>query len=164
MQSAESFLRTLEPGERGRVISVLRSAQGLTRDELAKAAKASPNTISDWEAGKVRNPRDLFAKLEGVLGLSLPNIQQAVALVRTQQRVREGGGAPPGDPSSVPSAVDEAGPQPTADAQEMTAGTIEEEIAQLYGRIGRIETRIHLLNLELAVRHGVLRAVARPAG
>jgi transcriptional regulator with XRE-family HTH domain len=121
----------------------------MTRDELAKAARISPNTVADWERGKIRNPRDLFHRLESVLNLSLPNLQQALAIVRAQR--------------SDECAEAYAGPKyeirdgPALDPLGMTDREIEVEIGQLYSEIGRIETRVHLLNTELAVRHGILR-------
>ncbi|HEY8019843.1 MAG TPA: helix-turn-helix transcriptional regulator, partial [Thermoanaerobaculia bacterium] len=129
MQSAEEFLRALDPVERGRVISVLRSARGKTRDELARDAKVSPNTISDWERGNVRNPRDLYVKLAGVLGLSLPNIQHALSLVRAQQDAGEIAEPPAAAYDST--ALDGIGLPSNQDIKGMTPSEIEQEIAHL---------------------------------
>jgi len=154
VQSAEEFLRALDPVERGRVISVLRSARGKTRDELARDAKVSPNTISDWERGNVRNPRDLFVKLAGVLGLSLPNIQHALSLVRAQQDAGEIAEPPAGAYDST--ALEGIGLPSSLDIKGMTPLEIEQEIAHLTARFGEAALRAILLSAELVAR-GTLR-------
>ncbi len=151
MQSAEEILLSLLPEERGRVISVLRSGRGLTRDELAKV---SPNTITEWEKGKVQNPRAMYRKLHPVLNMSPANLRHALGIIQH----------PP--PESAASEVGEraAEYEPAASSEsdvsevaEMSSPEIDGEISDLYGEIGRLETRIHLLQTELAVRHGILR-------
>jgi transcriptional regulator with XRE-family HTH domain len=151
VQSAEEFLRALDPLERGRVISVLRSARGKTRDELARDAKVSPNTISDWERGHVRNPRDLFAKLAGVLGLSLPNIEHALSLVRAQRddEVAEA--------TAAYAATAAGGSGPVPDLKAMPPAEIEREIVQVTAHLGEDLARLVLLSSELAAR-GALRS------
>ncbi len=149
MQSAEDFLRALDPVVRGRMISVLRSARGITRDELAKDAKVSPNTISDWEKGHVKNPRDLFAKLEPVLDLSPSNLKLAWTLVRAQLRAEEIGEAPAGLYEGMAS-----GDAPLAllDVQAMGASEIERELSELAAQFGRTVVRCIVLTGELAMR------------
>ncbi len=150
MQSGEEFLRALDPLVRGRVISVLRSARGMTRDELATEAKASPNTISDWEKGNVKNPRDLFAKLEPVLDLSLSNIRHALTLVRAQQSPGEVAEAPalPYDPA----AMDDSAFPPLTDIKGMSAPEIERELNHLSSQFGHTVVRCIVLSAELAAR------------
>lgn len=151
MQSAEELLRSLDPLERGLVISVLRSARGMTRDELARQAKVSPNTISDWEDGKVKNPRVLYPKLHPVLNVTLSNLQHALLIIRHP---------PPAPEVKEPAALYEHAASGEADTSEvggMTGPEIAGEISDLYSEVGRLETRIHLLQTELAVRHGILR-------
>jgi transcriptional regulator with XRE-family HTH domain len=154
VQSAEEFLRALDPVERGRVISVLRSARGLTRDQLAKDAKVSPNTISDWERGKVSNPRELFAKLAPVLDLSLANIRYALSLVKAQRTSGSEVAEAPESPYES-AMVDDRGLLPLSDIQAMSWAEIEREIGLIYLQIGRLDTRIHLLHAELAARSAV---------
>jgi len=153
VQSAEEFLHGLDKLKRGRVISVLRSAGGMTRHALAKRAGVSPNTISDWEKGKIPNPRDLFAKLDTVLRFSVPKIRFALDLIRSYPQGSAEIAEAPAGPYD-PAAIDESG---SPDVRGMTSPEIAEEIAQLYSHLGRVESRIHLLNLEQAVRQGVLR-------
>ena len=154
MQSAEEFLLALDPEERGRVISVMRSARGLSRDKLAKVANVSPNTISDWERGGVTHPRSMYPKLHPVLNMSLSNLRHASKIVRN----------PP--PKSAASEVSEgageyepaeSGKVDASEFSEMTPPQITEHILELYSEIGRLETQIRLLQTELAVRHGILR-------
>lgn len=122
----------------------------MTRDELAKAAKISPNTIADWEKGKIQSPRDLFARLSGVLNLSLTNLRQGLAIVRTHE----------GEISSDETSEREQEIKYYLglDATDLTPEEIETEIVRLYSENGRIETRIRLLQMKLAVRHGLLRS------
>ena len=151
MQSPEEFLHALDPTERGRVISVLRSACGMTRDELAKKAKVSPNTISDWEKGKIRNPRALFAKLQPVLDLSLASIQHALVVIRDQwprsatSEVGETVG------SYDHAAIDESG---FPEVQGMTSLEIDDELLQLSSKFGQMVFRVVLLATERAARSG----------
>jgi len=134
---------------------VLRSARGLTRDELAKKAEVSPNTISDWERGKVVHPRTIYPKLHPLLNMSRANLRRAWTIVRNPppksaaSEVRE----PQGEYEHA-----ESGEVDASEVGRMAPAEIEEEIAELYSEIGRLETRIHLLQTELAVRQGVLRS------
>lgn len=150
MQSAEDLLRALAPKERGRVIAILRSADGMTRDELAKKANVSPNTISDWEKGKVASPRELFARLDPVLEFSVPRIQRALLLIRAP---RDGGEIAEAPPEYEP--ADEG----SIDVHGMTSPEIEGELRQIAARIGQLLFRTLLLATERAVRNA-----QRPAG
>jgi transcriptional regulator with XRE-family HTH domain len=155
VQSAEEFLRALDPVARGRLISVLRSARGLTRDELAREARVSPNTVSDWEKGKVKSPRDLFAKLAPVLDLSLTNLRHALTLVRAQRRPDEIAEAAPAPYDAT--AADDDGPLSLLDSRTMSSPDIERELSEIATRLGRSFVRCMVLSAELAVR-GTLRS------
>lgn len=152
MQSAEELLLGLLPDERGRVIAVLRSSRRLSRDELAKLAKVSPNTIGDWEKGEVKSPRVLYPKLHAVFNVTLPILHHALSIVRhpvPASEVRE----KPGEYEHAKSGEVDA-----SAGAERSLTEIEEEISDRYAEIGRLKTRIHLLQTELAVRHGILRS------
>lgn len=150
MESAEEFLSSLSPQERGRVIAILRVAHGMTIDALAKVARVSANTVADWEHGKVASSHNLFARLNSVLNLSLGRLQHGFALVHAQG----------GKPSSrgYLDRETEIDSYSKLDITDSTAREIETEIARLYAEIGRLETQIRLLQMELAVRHGILRS------
>jgi transcriptional regulator with XRE-family HTH domain len=147
VQSAEDFLRTLAPIERGRVLSVLRSAGGMTRDELAKEAKVSPNTISDWEKGKIKQPRALFAKLDPVLDFTILKIQHALILIRAPQTAGDVAEAAAGHYD--PHAADESG---SPDVRGMSSPEIEGELRQLSSQFGHVLFRALLLATERAFR------------
>jgi transcriptional regulator with XRE-family HTH domain len=154
VQSAEEILLALLPDERGRVISVLRSARGMTRDELAKQAKVSPNTITEWEKGKVQNPRAMYRKLHPVLNMSPANLRHALGIVHHPP--------PEGAAAEVRERAAEYEPAASSESDasevaEMSSPEIDGEISDLYAEVGRLQTRIHLLQTELAVRHGILR-------
>jgi len=133
------------------VISILRSAGGMTRDELAKQANVSPNTISDWEKGKVTSPRELFAKLDPVLELTVARIQHALILIRTPRNAGEIGEAP----AELYELADEG----SVAVHGMTSPEIEGELRQIAARIGQLLFRTLLLVTERAVR-----SAQRPAG
>src|SRR5947208_3655549 len=122
----------------------------MTRDELAKQAKVSPNTISDWEKGEVKNPRVLYPKLHAVFNVTPSILQHALSIVRhpaPTSEVKE----PPGEYEHAAS-----GDGDSSELGGMTSLEIDGEISDLYAEIGRLETRIHLLRMEQAVRSGIL--------
>ena len=133
------------------MISILRSAGGMTRDELAKQANVSPNTISDWEKGKVTSPRELFAKLDPVLELTVARIQHALILIGTPRNAGEIGEAP----AELYELADEG----SVAVHGMTSPEIEGELRQIAARIGQLLFRTLLLVTERAVR-----SAQRPAG
>jgi len=123
----------------------------MTRDELAKQANVSPNTISDWEKGKVTSPRELFAKLDPVLELTVARIQHALILIRTPRNADEIGEAP----AELYELADEG----SVAVHGMTSPEIEGELRQIAARIGQLLFRTLLLVTERAVR-----SAQRPAG
>src|ERR1700727_1279072 len=68
-------------GSFGSLLRSLRTAAGLTQEELAEAARVSYRTISDLERGVSRSPhRDTVRLLAGALGFSVGRADELAAL------------------------------------------------------------------------------------
>jgi transcriptional regulator with XRE-family HTH domain len=112
------------PGTVRRLLRSLRTAAGLTQEELAESARVGYRTITDLERGVSRSPRrDTARLLAGALGFSGEDLARFEAAAR---------GRPPAAGNAV------SGPLPRGIAA--ATRTLPRDIASFTGREPEIES------------------------
>ena len=102
-----------ERSETSRAVVVLREIADLDQTQAAAAAGIKPGTLSDLERGKSSPSEDRVGELAGRWGMSQGHVDQALGLVRSVDRQRQG----PRDPA-------DPGPRALARIEEIVAGAL----------------------------------------
>jgi transcriptional regulator with XRE-family HTH domain len=110
--------------ETSRALVLLREAANLYQEEAAAAAGIQPGTLSDYERGKDSPSEERLREIAGCWELSPGHVDEALALVRSVDRLRCG----PGDPA-------DPGPRVLRRIEEIVAGAAAAVAAFLRDRL-----------------------------